>query len=326
MNMGRLSQREFVDIVLGPDFCDIKVEGPEQTCLYDVETDCPADVQRLRAMCRDASAADAEFTLVHEGMRFRVTAMQQDVGPVWFLSRIDAQVRPIQKLPVPGQFVAFCLRPKLHGLILITGGFGTGKTTTASSLFAHRVSERGGTGVAMEDPTAEVQMAGRAGSGRIVSIPISRRLGGYQAALQLVRRSRADLILVGEIRNADTAVEALDVANTDMPVLVTMHASSVPEALDKYHSYLRARGASGTEASSRLAMSIAGIVHLTKTYVTDSSDRHIPRFSSDCLVLDRDDQSCLGAIGKIREGNFAALQDDIQMQKARYWRSTLSSR
>jgi len=276
-------------------------------------------------MCHNAPADDPEFTLVHDGMRFRVTAMRQDVDPIWFLSRIDAQVRPVQKLPVPGRFITFCLRPKLQGLILVTGGFGTGKTTTASSLFAHRISKCGGTGIALEDPTAEVQMAGRFGAGRIVSIPISRKHGGYFTALQLVRRSRADVILVGEIRNADTAVEALDISNTDMPVMATMHASSVSEAFDKYHSYIRAQGASSTEASSRLAMSVAGVVHLTKSFVTDTAGRHSPRYRSDCLLLDRNDQACLGAMGKIREGNFAALRDDIQMQAATFWHSTLSA-
>lgn len=315
--MTTLSALGFVDLVLGEDYCEAKVEGPGLTRLIDIQASHPQDVKTIRSHCFEKYLTAPEFTLEHADMRFRVTTMQLDTGPIWFLSRIDAQVRPLSELPVPKDFVAFLLRPRLQGLILVTGGFGTGKTTTAASLFCHRISELGGTGIALEDPAAEVRMAGPRGNGRVVQIPVSIKTGGYHAALQLVRRSRVDFVMIGEIREARTAIEAQDIANTDMPVIATMHASSVEEALDKYQTYLRATNASGAEANARLAMTLAGVIHLTKDFGVDTNGNPIARYTPQSLLLDRNDPMSTGIIGKIRDGNFMGLNDDIAIQATR---------
>lgn len=316
--MALLRDLKFVDMVLDRDFCDVKMASSEVTELVDVQARYSHDIDIIRQLCDDGvtdGSEQREFTIAHDTMRFRVTEMY---GPIWFLSRIDASVRPIEELPVPRHFVSFVLRPRLTGLILVTGGFGAGKTTTASSLFTHRIHHCGGTGIALEDPTAEIQMAGRHGHGRIVQIPVSRSRGGYQAALQAVRRTRADVVFVGEIRDAHTAREAQDIANTDMPVLATMHASSIEEALDKYQAYLRTGDASSSEANARLAMSVAGVIHQTKEYVDVPNGSPRARFTNKCLLLDRTRSESSSIIGKIREGNFMALNDDIEAQAARY--------
>ncbi len=322
MSTASLSALPFIDIVLGHDFCDVKIEGPNLTRVVDVQEDYAEDVEALRGLCHRHATEGPEFTVQHDSLRFRVTTMQQDSGPIWFLSRIDAQVRPLSELPLPRDFVAFAMRPRLQGLLLVTGGFGAGKTTAASSLFCHRIAALGGTGVALEDPSGEVRMNGRHGDGRVIQIPVSRKTGGYHAALQLVRRSRADFILIGEIRDATTAIEAQDIANTDMPAIATMHASSIEEAFDKYQSYLRGEHASTSEANARLAMSVAGIVHLTKEYVPVPGGQAIARYVPRSLVLDRNDPNCIGTIGKIRDGNFVGLNDDIDSQAARRFRGT----
>lgn len=313
----RLASREFVDMVLGQEFCSLKVPEPEQCRMVDVEHACPDDVEALREQCLRNMQDGAEFTLFHDGLRFRVTTLHQEGGPVWFLSRIDAQARPIHELPLPADFVAFALRPALQGMILITGGFGTGKTTTASSLFSHRIERLGGTGVALEDPVGEVRMAGPCGPGRILQIPVSSHNGGYHAALQLVRRSRADFVMIGEIRDASTAVEAQDIANADMPVIATMHASSIAEAFDKYQSYLRSRDASSSEANSRLALSISGIAHLSKEYRRSHDGQVTARYISRNLVIDRANPESFSIMGKIRDGDFTGLNDEIDRQAAR---------
>lgn len=315
--MASLHDLRFVDLVLGMDFCEAKVEGPHLTEMVDVQVSRAADIEAIRARCVNEHLNNAEFTLQYETLRFRVTTMNLEEQPVWFLSRIDAQVRPLADLPVPKDFVEFIERPRLQGLILVTGGFGTGKTTTAASLFCHRISQLGGLGIALEDPAGEVRMAGRCGHGRVVQVPVSAQTGGYHAPLQHVRRSRADFVLIGEIREARTAIEAQDIANTDMPVIATMHASSVEEALDKYQTYLRADKASSAEANARLAMTLAGVIHLTKDYTRAASGEPFARYTPRCLLVDRHNPISSGIIGKIRDGNFMALNDDIAFQASR---------
>lgn len=317
MMADRLSSRDFIDMVLGLDFCKLKVQEPDLCRLVDVELDYRNDIDTLREACLLNSAESAEFTLFHDGVRFRVTTMERERGPVWFLSRIDAQARPIQELSVEGDFVKFLLRPVLQGMILITGGFGAGKTTTASSLFSHRIERLGGTGIALEDPVGEVAMDGPCGFGHISQIPVSADTGGYHAALQLVRRSRADFVMIGEIRDALTAVEVQDIANADMPVIATMHASSIEEAFDKYQSYLRSRHASSSEANSRLALSISAIVHLSKEYRRSRDGQVTTRYVSRSLVIDRANPESFSIMGKIREGDFTGLNDEIDRQASR---------
>lgn len=313
-----LADEPFVDIVLGEDFCEIKIEGPDGTVLKSIEESHASDVSVIRSHCsRGLKEEGPEFTIDHAGLRFRVTTMEAETGRIWFLSKIDAQVLPVTGLGLPTWFIRHILKPRLQGLVLVTGGFGAGKTTAASSMFCHRVETLGGTGIAIEDPIGEVRMAGRHGLGRVIQIPVSKRSGGYQSALQLVRRSRADLVLIGEIRDAATAIEAQDIANTDMPVFATMHASSIEEAFDKYQAYLRARHASSSEANARLALTITGVVHMTKEFTRSVDGRAAPRFVSRCLMIDRSDRASTGIIGKIRDGNFIGLGDDIESQTAR---------
>ncbi len=320
--MTSLSDLNVVDLVLGMEFCEAKLEGPGMTQLLDVHTAYRQDIQAIRAQCLGQASKNPEFTLQYGRLRFRVTTMSQESNRVWFLSRIDAQVRPLNELPVPRDFAQFLLRPRLQGLILVTGGFGTGKTTTAASLFCHRLSQLGGTGIALEDPAGEVRMEGRCGHGRVVQIPVSVDTGGYHAPLQLVRRSRANFVLIGEIREARTAIEAQDIANTDMPVIATMHASSVEETLDKYQTYLRADNASSAEANARLAMTLAGVIHLSKDYTSSPAGQPVPRYTPRCLLLDRDDPGCSSIIGKIKDGNYMGLNDDIAFQASRRIRGT----
>lgn len=312
-----LSSLPFIDMVLGMTFCEAKIPGPVHTELIDLDQDQPDAVAQLRQACREASSTADEFVLSAHGMRLRVTTMDQLDEPVWFLSRLDASVRPLAQLPVPRDVAAFCLRPRLQGLILVTGGFGTGKTTTASSLFCHRIAELGGTGIALEDPTGEVQMAGRHGQGRILQVPVSAHTGGFHSALLRVRRSRADMVMIGEIRDAATAVQVQDIANVDMPVIATLHATTVEDALDKYQAYLRSQHASSAEANARLALSVSAVLHLTREYVNDAQGRACPRFIPRCLVIDRDDPAHRSITSKIRDGNFTGLADDIAVQAAR---------
>lgn len=317
MTVTRLRELAFVDLVLGVDYCDAKRQTATVHQLIDVLSVCPDDVAALRKQCLDKQKECAEFTVEHDGMRFRATTMHEPAGPVWFLSRVDAQVRELSQLPAPEPVVRLMLQPRLQGLVLVTGGFGAGKTTLASSLFCHRIHQLGGTGIALEDPMGEVQMAGRRGQGRILQVPVSAYSGGYHEALLLVRRSRADMVFIGEIRDATTATEAQDIANADMPVIATMHASSIEEALDKYQAYLRSRNASSQEANARLAMTVACVVHLTKHYVNAPDGTPVPTFVPRALILDRADPLCAGALGKIRDGNFTGLADDIAMQASR---------
>ena len=113
------------------------------------------------------------------------------------------------------------------GMVLIVGPTGSGKTTTLYSMInTLNTSER--KIITLEDPV-EYNMPG------VVQIPVEGELGGNSFAekLRAVLRLDPDVVMVGEIRDQDTAKTALQAALTGHLVLSTFHASSAAAALTR---------------------------------------------------------------------------------------------
>jgi type II secretory ATPase GspE/PulE/Tfp pilus assembly ATPase PilB-like protein len=113
------------------------------------------------------------------------------------------------------------------GMVLIVGPTGSGKTTTLYSLInTLNTTER--KIITLEDPV-EYNMAG------VVQIPVTGELEGHDFAerLRAVLRLDPDVVMVGEIRDQDTARTALQGALTGHLVLSTFHASSAAAALTR---------------------------------------------------------------------------------------------
>jgi type IV pilus assembly protein PilB len=113
-----------------------------------------------------------------------------------------------------------------HGLILVTGPTGSGKTL---SLYAFlrllNVSSRNVCTV--EDP-AEIQLAG------VNQVSVREKTGlTFAAALRALLRQDPDVIMIGEIRDAETADVALKAAQTGHLVLATLHTNDAPSAIGR---------------------------------------------------------------------------------------------
>ncbi len=115
---------------------------------------------------------------------------------------------------------------KPHGMILNTGPTGSGKTTTLYSLL-HSVNKPEVKVITIEDPI-EYRLPG------IVQTEVSKD-GSYTfaAALRAVVRQDPDIILVGEIRDEETADIAVNAALTGHLLLSTVHANSAPGAVGR---------------------------------------------------------------------------------------------
>jgi type IV pilus assembly protein PilB len=111
-----------------------------------------------------------------------------------------------------------------HGLILVTGPTGSGKTTTLYSA----LNELNGPQyniVTVEDPV-EFQLAG------INQVPVKKEIGlTFANALRSILRQDPDIIMIGEIRDAETAEIAVESALTGHQVLSTMHCNDAPGAI-----------------------------------------------------------------------------------------------
>src|SRR5437867_4740833 len=111
-----------------------------------------------------------------------------------------------------------------HGLILVTGPTGSGKTTTLYSALNELTNPMYNI-VTIEDPV-EFQIPG------INQVPVKKEIGlTFANALRSILRQDPDIIMIGEIRDTETAEIAVEAALTGHQVLSTMHCNDAPGAI-----------------------------------------------------------------------------------------------
>lgn len=111
-----------------------------------------------------------------------------------------------------------------HGMVLVTGPTGSGKSTTLYTAL-REVSNPAVNVITVEDPV-EYRIAG------INQVQVNAKAGlTFQSALRSILRSDPDIVLVGEIRDSETAVISIEAALTGHLVLSTLHTNDAPGAI-----------------------------------------------------------------------------------------------
>src|SRR5215216_785618 len=160
--------------------------------------------------------------------RFRVNGVRQR-GAISFAFRlIPAQVPTFKQLSLPEGVRR--LSDEQRGLVLVTGATGSGKTTTLSAMLGHVNRTRRQHIVTIEDPI-EILHTDDA------CIVNQREVGldteSFGQALRRALRQDPDVILIGELRDAETAMTALQAAESGHLVLSTMHTIDAAETLGR---------------------------------------------------------------------------------------------
>ncbi|MBI4500710.1 MAG: type II/IV secretion system protein [Gemmatimonadetes bacterium] len=120
----------------------------------------------------------------------------------------------------------YALLDNKDGIILVTGPTGSGKTTTLYSAIRHVQSE-GVNIVTVEDPV-EYRLAG------IVQVQVNEKAGlTFSSALRSILRQDPDVVLIGEIRDKETAQIAIQAALTGHLVLSTLHTNDAANAVTR---------------------------------------------------------------------------------------------
>src|SRR5256886_12243898 len=142
-----------------------------------------------------------------------------------------------------------------RGLILVTGASGEGKSTTLASMAQTIANRRSVNIVSIEDPIEFVHKQGR-------SLVNQREIGSdardFASALKNALRQDADVILVGEMRDADTMQTAITAAETGHLVIGTMHTNDAPTAIGRIIDAFPKEGQQFV--SAQLAWSVLGVV------------------------------------------------------------------
>ncbi len=196
----------------------------------------PADTERIadgilnerqKAILDEQGACDMSFSVPSMG-RFRLNAFKQRGSIALAIRLVATQVPSPEELGIP-ESVRNLTRKK-HGLVLVTGPTGCGKSTTLASLIDIINKEREAHVITLEDPIEYLHRHDR-------SIVNQREIGldalTYADALRATLREDPDVILVGEMRDYDTISIAVRAAETGHLVFSTLHTIGAASTVDR---------------------------------------------------------------------------------------------
>ena len=182
-----------------------------------------------RSMDRFLETGDDDFSFAVPGLsRFRVNALRQR-GSMALVIRVVSFVLPDRNaLGIPDNVMAFANAP--HGLVLFTGPAGSGKTTTLACLVDAVNESREAHVITIEDPLEYLHHHKK-------SVVTQRELYtdtlSYEAALRAALREAPDIILLGEMRDAETIKAAVTAAETGHLVISTLHTIGAANTVDR---------------------------------------------------------------------------------------------
>ncbi|OLC81451.1 MAG: type IV pili twitching motility protein PilT, partial [Nitrospirae bacterium 13_1_40CM_3_62_11] len=164
--------------------------------------------------------------------RFRVNIFRQRGNVGFVIRQIKVEIVPIDKLGLPPIVKDIALTKR--GLVLFTGATGSGKSTSLAAIIDHRNANAPGHIVSVEDP---IEFVHRHKKSVITQREIGFDTHTYEAALKNTLRQAPDVILIGEIRDAETMEAAITFAETGHLCLSTLHANNANQAIERIMNF-----------------------------------------------------------------------------------------
>lgn len=305
-----LKERTFSDLYLGASGAWMAgVPGASDPVATDARDE--EEVRSLRAACEahfDQHPGCEDFPLQHGELAFRASVLRSIHETVYVLRRLRERVPGFAELGVPPLFAERMMAPGLHGLFVVSGTFGQGKTTTASALVVARIARFGGVAVTVEEPP-EMPMEGRHGEGVCYQTWVAR--GGFAHACRQVARWAPSIIFLGEVRDEETALEALRASINGSLVVCTTHADNCAMALERLFALASADGAP-EDVLGMLASGLVAVVHQRLQGQGAGGRRQL---TLDPLFMGAEDAPGVRSI--IRQRKFEQLKNVVQLQKNR---------
>src|SRR5437763_8280258 len=146
------------------------------------------------------------------------------------LRRIKTHVPSLKTLGAP-EWLLTRWGAREHGLILVTGPTGSGKSTTIASLLQWMNENLVRHIVTIEDPV-EYQFTSK--RCHFTQRQVGRDTGSFSSGLRSALRQAPDVIFVGEIRDYETALTALQASETGHLVVSTLHSEKVADTMERY--------------------------------------------------------------------------------------------
>jgi twitching motility protein PilT len=197
---------------------------------------------------------DLDFSYVSaDGGRFRVNVFRKDTGLGATFRAIPSEIPTLDKLGLPPIVTKLC--DYHQGMILVTGSTGTGKSTTLAAMIALLNQTRKLNIISLEDP---IEFVHRSKSSQIIQRELGTHIPNFAEGVRAAMREDPDVILVGELRDAETIRMAMTAAETGHLVLGTLHTTSATKTIDRLIDALPAEEREQTK--SFLSQSLLAVV------------------------------------------------------------------
>lgn len=160
--------------------------------------------------------------------RFRVNAFHQLDRPALALRLIPSQIPTPEQLGLPAAVGGLLTKP--HGLVLVTGPTGSGKSTTLAAMVGWINQHRPVHILTIEDPVEYVHPP-------LTALVNQREVGqdavSFEDALRAALREDPDVVLVGEMRDLESVALTLTLAETGHLVFATLHTNDSAQTIDR---------------------------------------------------------------------------------------------
>ncbi|MBL9015777.1 MAG: PilT/PilU family type 4a pilus ATPase [Myxococcales bacterium] len=200
------------------------------------------------------TTGDLDFAHAHGSRaRFRANYLKKLTGVGAVFRAIPTIIKTLDELGVPPGIRK--LADLKAGLVLVTGPTGSGKSTTLAAMIDHINKTRPGHILTIEDPVEFVHQPQRC---LVSHKEIGEHVPSFLDAIRSAGRENADIILVGELRGAETMKAALQLASFGILIFATVHTNSAGATIDRYVNAFPAE--QQPQVRGLLADSLVGVV------------------------------------------------------------------
>ena len=210
---------------------------------------------------------DLDFSYVSEDKgRFRVNVFRKETGVGATFRFIPGEVPTLESLDLPAVVRKLC--DHHQGMILVTGSTGTGKSTTLAAMIDHLNSTQNANIISLEDP---IEFIHRSKQSQVIQRELGTHLPSFADGIRASLREDPDVILVGELRDAETIQMAMTAAETGHLVLGTLHTTGAVKTIDRIIDALP--GDMREQSKSFLAQSLNAVITQTLVKTPDGRGR-----------------------------------------------------
>ncbi len=236
---------------------------------------------------------DFAFTWV-DTARFRANAYFQIDRPALALRLIPTEIPSPEQIGLPPATAGLLTRP--HGLVLMTGPTGSGKSTTLAAMIGWINRNRPLHILTIEDPIEYIHPPIHAlVNQREVGVDCTTFANGLKAAL----REDPDVVLVGEMRDLETVALTLTLAETGHLVFATLHTNDAAQTVDRVIDVFPSD--QQDQVRTQFAMSLAAVI----------SQRLVPRVGGGRVAAYEILMGTSAVSNTIREGKIRQIRNMI---------------